>query len=161
AMARFAVGSSRLPLTVSLRLTPSHRQLIHAAAKLTLIVLIATVLAQAQDSGDVESGTSFQGRIWYENNAPAQFVKVELWTDGETSWRTFATSDRMGRFRAGAPCMVIQYKIDVPGFRPVWGRVDMSMKPCHTFENITLTTAPGATVPGAEGPPSSTINARI
>jgi Flp pilus assembly protein TadD len=130
-------------------------------AKVTLIVLIAAVLAQAQSGSDVESGTSFQGQIRYENNAAAQFIQVELWTDGESSWRTFATTDRSGRFHTGAPCMVIQYKVEVPGFRPVWGRVDMSIKPCHALESITLKAMPGTTIPGSEAPPSSVIDARV
>ena len=74
----------------------------------------------------------------YENNAPAQFVQVELWTDGEASWRTITTTDRMGKFHAGAPCMVIQYRINAPNYRPVYGRVDMSVKPCRALEWVTL-----------------------
>ena len=95
-------------------------------------------LAFGQSDSGVESGTNFTGEVRYENNSPAQFVQVELWTDGESSWRTITTTDRMGRFRAGAPCMVVQYKIEAHGYQPVWGRVDMSMQPCRTSEWITL-----------------------
>jgi Flp pilus assembly protein TadD len=130
-------------------------------AKIALVVLIAAVLAQAQSGSDVESGTSFQGQVRYENNAPAQFIQVELWTDGETSWRTFATTDRMGKFHTGAPCMVIKYKVEVPGFRPVSGQVDMSINPCRALELITLKGMPGTTIPGSEEPHSSTIDARV
>ena len=130
-------------------------------AKVAPAVLIAAVLAQGQSGSDVESGTSFQGQVRYENNAPAQFVQVELWTDGESSWRTFATTDRSGKFHTGAPCMAIQYKVEVPGFHPVWGRVDMSIQPFRALELITLRAKPGTTIPGSEEPHSSVIDARV
>jgi|GEM_PF-3062241 Flp pilus assembly protein TadD len=95
-------------------------------------------LALAQSDSGVESGVNFLGDVRFENNTPAQFVQVELWTDGESSWRTITTTDRFGRFHAGAPCMVVQYKIEVPGYIPVWGRVDMSIQPCRTHEWVTL-----------------------
>lgn len=125
-----------------------------------LVILAATVLAQGQnDSGT--AGVNFQGRVRYQNNTPAQFVQVELWADGETTWRTFVTTDRMGKFQTGAPCMVIQYTIQVPGFRPVWGKVDMSTNPCRVLEDITLRAMPGTIIAGSEAPPSKTIDARI
>jgi Flp pilus assembly protein TadD len=127
-------------------------------AKVALVVFIAAVLAQAQSGSDAESGTSFQGQVRYENNAPAQFVQVELWTDGESSWRTFATTDRAGKFHTGAPCMVIQYKIEIPGFRPVWGRVDMSIKPCRGLELITLKATRGTTISSSG---AAVIDARV
>jgi Flp pilus assembly protein TadD len=96
--------------------------------------------------------------VHYENDSPAQFVQVELWTDGESSWRTITTTDRMGKFRAGVPCMVIQYKIEAPGYRPVWGRVDVSVNPCRAHEWITLK-AKGNNTP--EGPATGVIDARI
>lgn len=130
-------------------------------AGITLVVLIGLVLAQAQSGSDVESGTSFQGQVRYENDAPAQFVQVELWTDGESSWRTFATTDRSGKFHTGAPCMAIQYKVEVPGFRPVWGRVDMSIQPCRALEFITLKAMPGTTIPDSGVPHSSVVDVRI
>jgi Flp pilus assembly protein TadD len=131
------------------------------SAKVALIILITAVLAQAQSGSDVESGTSFQGQVRYDNNAPAQFIQVELWTDGESTWRTFATTDREGKFHTGAPCMVIQYKVEVLGYRPVWGRVDMSLNPCRALESITLIAMPGTTIPGSEAPTSSVIDARV
>ena len=136
------------------------RLLVREAALLLLVILMATLSARAQAGSDVESGTSFQGVVRYENDAPAQFVQVELWTDGESSWRTFATTDRAGKFHTGAPCMVIQYKVEMVGYRPVWGRVDMSMQPCRGFENITLKALPGTTIPGSESH-SKTLDARI
>jgi Flp pilus assembly protein TadD len=96
------------------------------------------LLAQLQSDSGNETGTNFQGVVRYENNAPAAFVQVELWTDGESSWRTITTTDRMGKFHVGTPCMIIQYKIEAPGYRPVWGRVDVSLNPCRTLEWITL-----------------------
>ena len=139
----------------------SCKKFMREVAKVAPAVLIAAALAQGQSGSDVESGTSFQGQVRYENNTPAQFIQVELWTDGESSWRTFATTDRSGKFHTGAPCMVIQYKIEVPGFRPVYGRVDMSIRPCRALEAVTLKAMPGTTIPGIEGPPSSTIDARV
>jgi len=126
-------------------------------AKVVLAASVATVCAQAQN--DVEAGTNFQGQIRYENNAPAGFIQVELWTDGESTWHTFAMTDRAGRFHAGAPCMIIQYKIETPGYRPVSGRVDMSIAPCRARELITLKALPG-TNPGA-GPAAGVIDARV
>jgi len=164
-MARFADGSSRLLLTVWFTSAQNRAayQLCHGfmrgMAKVTLVVWIAFAVSQAQS--DVESGTSFQAQVRYENDAPAQFIQVELWTDGETTWHTVATTDRAGKFHTGAPCMAIQYKVEVPGFRSVWGRVDMSMKPCHALENITLKAMPGTKLPGGEGLPSSTVEARV
>ena len=126
-------------------------------AKVVLAASVATVCAQAQN--DVEAGTNFQGQIRYENNAPAGFIQVELWTDGESTWHTFAMTDRAGRFHAGAPCMIIQYKIETPGYRSVSGQVDMSITPCRARESITLKALPG-TNPGA-GPAAGVIDARV
>lgn len=116
------------------------------------------VLAQLQSDSGNEAGTNFQGVVRYENNAPAPFVQVELWTDGESSWRTITTTDRMGKFRAGVPCMIIQYKIEAPGYRPVWGRVDVSLNPCRTLEWITLK-AKNSNMP--ESPATGVIDSRI
>jgi len=138
----------------------SCKAFVRDVVKVALVVLTFAVLAQTQTT-DVESGTNFQGQVVYENNAPAQFVQVELWTDGETSWRTYATTDRMGKFHAGPPCMLVQYKVEVRGFHPVWGQVDMSINPCRTLQLITLRAASGTTIPGSEGPPSGVIDARV
>jgi Flp pilus assembly protein TadD len=119
--------------------------------RFALCITLCSPLIQGQSDSGVESGTNFQGEVRYQNNLPAQFVQVELWTDGESTWRTITTTDRMGRFRVGAPCMVVQYKIDAPGYRLVWGRVDMSLQPCRTSQWITLdpkATASGSTKPG-------------
>ncbi len=97
--------------------------------------------------------------VRYDNNVPAPFVQVELWTDGESSWRTITTTDRMGKFRAGVPCMVIQYKIETPGYRPVWGRVDVSINPCRALEWITLKKVKSNTP--AEGPAAGVVDARV
>ena len=139
----------------------SCKEFMRDVAKAASAVLLAVVLAHAQSGSDLESGTSFQGRVQYENDAPAQFVQVELWTDGESSWRTFAITDRMGKFHTGAPCMIIKYKIETPGFRPVSGQVDMSTNPCRALENITLRTMPGTRIPGSEAPSSGTVDERI
>jgi len=56
----------------------------------------------------------------------------------------------MGKFQTSAPCMVIQFKVNDAGYRPIYGRTDISMKPCRAFESLTLVstenrekTAPG------------------
>jgi Flp pilus assembly protein TadD len=139
----------------------SCKEFMRDVAKVAFVFLVAAILAQAQSDSGVESGSNFQGEVRYENNAPAQFVQVELWTDGESSWRTIATTDRMGKFHTGAPCMVIQYKIEAPGFRPFWGRVDMSIKPCRMLEWITLKAVPRTTPPGSEAPASGVIDGRV
>jgi Flp pilus assembly protein TadD len=166
-MARFAVGSSALLPDAWFTVVQNRnrdrlcRKSMRDVAKVALVVLMAAFLAQAQSGSDMESGVSFRGQVRYENNTPAQFIPVELWTDGESTWRTFATTDREGKFHTGAPCMIIQYKIEIPGFRPVWGRVDMSLNPCRALENITLRAMPGTTIPGSEAPHSSVIDARV
>jgi len=126
-----------------------------------LFVWVAVVLAQAQDDTVGGGGVNFQGQVRYENNTPAAFVQVELWTDGETTWRTFAMTDRMGKFHVGAPCMVIQYRINTPGYHPVQGRVDISIPPCHALESMTLRPLPGSAGPGREEPSSGTLDVRV
>jgi Flp pilus assembly protein TadD len=137
------------------------KEFLRYVAKIAPAVLITAVLAHGQSPSDVESGTSFQGQVRYENNAPAQYIQVELWTDGETSWRSIATTDRTGRFHVGAPCMVIQYKIEIPGFRTVSGQVDMSINPCRALELMTLKPMPGTTIPGSEEPHTTIVDARV
>ena len=107
-------------------------------AGMALALLGMVILAQGQSESGADAGNNFQGRVRFENNAPAQFIQVELWTDGEASWRTITQTDRTGKFQAGTPCMVIQYKIEAAGYSPVWGRVDMSVKPCRVLEWVTL-----------------------
>ncbi len=107
-------------------------------AGMVFAVFVLTVFVQGQSESGVDAGNNFQGRVRFENNAPAQFVQVELWTDGEASWRTITQTDRTGKFQVGTPCMVIQYKIETPGYSPVYGRVDMSVKPCRVSEWVTL-----------------------
>lgn len=120
---------------------------------LALCIALCSPFTQGQTDNGTDYGSNFEGKVRYENNLPAQFVQVELWTDGETTWRTITNTDRMGRFRVGAPCMVVQYKVNAPGYLPVWGRVDMSMQPCRANEWITLqpkdrSAAPGGAKPG-------------
>jgi Flp pilus assembly protein TadD len=127
---------------------------------LALLLLTARILAQGQSAADTE-GVNFQGQVRYGNNLPAQFVRVELWTDGETSWRAIISTDRLGKFHTGAPCMVIQYKVEAPGFVPVRGRTDISTRPCRALEAITLRAIRESEVFGDRVPRSSTVNARI
>jgi Flp pilus assembly protein TadD len=128
--------------------------------QVALAVCFATGLAIAQDPGLAENGTSFQGRIRYENNAPAQNILVELWTEGEASFRTFATTDSAGKFHTGTPCTIIHYKVQDVGYLPFEGLVDASTYPCRTLVDITLRALPGTTLPGDE-PPSGIVDARI
>lgn len=133
--------------------------IIRNTTKVALVLLLGTALAQGQnDSGS--DGSNFRGQVRYSDNSPAQFIQVELWTDGESSWRTYVTTDRSGRFQTGAPCMVIQYKIEVPDYRPIWGRTDMSIMPCRATESFTLIPLPGKK-PASEVPANGSLDARI
>lgn len=126
---------------------------------LTLLVVSAGVAAQS-DSG-ADDGVNFSGQVRYENDTPAAFIQLELWTDGETTWRRYVTTDRMGRFHVGAPCMVIKYRVDSRDYRPVEGQVDISIRPCRGLVDISLRTLPGKTVPGGEPVVTGEIDARI
>jgi tetratricopeptide (TPR) repeat protein len=141
--------------------TFSLRVLARTLTTLAFAVLINTSFTLAQSEGGPDAGTNFQGAVRYENNTAAQFVQVELWTDGESSWRTITTTDRMGKFHVGAPCMVIQYRVEHPGYLPVWGRVDMSVKPCRVLEWITLRPRPKDVASGDNSPASGVIDGRI
>jgi|ERR1051326_6811147 TolA-binding protein len=131
----------------------------------TLLLFVAAVLSYGQSDSGAEDGVNFRGVVRYQNNTPAAFVQVELWTDGETTWRTFAMTDRQGKFHTGAPCMVVKYRVRTPGYRQVEGQVDISIQPCRALESITLRALPGTTVPGSGPPPTVTapgnIDARI
>src|SRR5579864_4341225 len=135
----------------------SCQKLARNMAWIALAFSALPVLAQLQSESGME-GTNFQGVVHYENNAPAQFVQVELWTDGESSWRTTTMTDRMGKFQVGVPCMVIQYRINTPGYRPEWGRVDVSTNPCRALEWITLKKKSNST---PEGPATGVVDGRI
>jgi tetratricopeptide (TPR) repeat protein len=124
-------------------------------------VCVLTAFGFSQSESGVQAGTNFSGVVRYENNVPAQFVEVELWTDGESSWRTITTTDRMGKFYAGAPCMVIQYRINAAGYKPVYGRVDMSIKPCRVLEWVTLRSDPKSVHNKKETPASGVIDSRV
>ena len=128
-------------------------------AGMLFAVAMLAVFVQGQSESGVDAGNNFLGRVRFENNVPAQFVQVELWTDGEASWRTITRTDRTGKFQAGAPCMVIQYKIEAPGYSPVWGRVDMSVKPCRASEWVTLKQIQKDGAGGA--PASGVVDSRI
>ncbi len=127
---------------------------------LALLFLSAQFLAQGQSASDTE-GVNFQGQVRYANNLAAQFVRVELWTDGETSWRAIISTDRLGKFHTGAPCMVIQYKVEAPGFVAVRGRADISTKPCRALEEITLRPVREPEISGDKVPRRNIVNARV
>lgn len=129
--------------------------------RFAVIALLAAGVVQAQNDSQAEAGSNFQGQIRYENNKPASFVRVQLWTEGETTWRSDSTTDRMGKFHTGAPCMIIQYRVEAAGFRSVQGQVDMSINPCRALADITLRALPGTMIPGSEPAPSGTVDARV
>jgi Flp pilus assembly protein TadD len=122
---------------------------------------VGTRYAYGQSDSGLDYGTNFVGEVRFENNSPAQFVQVELWTDGESTWRTITTTDRMGHFRVGAPCMVVQYRVDLPGYRPVWGRVDMSIQPCRAREWITLKAKDGSKTQIGDTPATGVLDGRV
>ena len=105
--------------------------------KIALVLLLATVATQAQ-TDPASEGENFRGMVRYADNTPAQFIKVELWTEGASTWRITAITDRDGKFIVGTPCMVIQFKIELPGYRPVSGRDDLSHSPCRATESLTI-----------------------
>ena len=126
-----------------------------------VVVCALSLLVCAQSESGADAGSNFTGVVRYENNAPAQFVQVELWTDGEASWRTLTATDRMGKFQAGAPCMVIQYKINAAGYHPIYGRVDMSMKPCRVLEWVTLKVDSKSVADKKEIPAAGVFDSRL
>jgi len=128
--------------------------------KVALVVATLTILARGQSDSGGESGVNFRGQVHYVNDSPAQFVQVELWTDGESTWRSIVMTDRIGKFHTGAPCMIIHYRVNLIGYHPVQGAVDISVPPCRALEEITLRPLPGTKVPGSE-PTTGLVDARI
>jgi len=61
-------------------------------------------------------------------------------------FRTNVITDDMGKFAVQAPFGVIQFKVDIPGYRPVQGRDDLSMSG-RAEEMLTLRALPGTTPP--------------
>jgi len=120
-----------------------------------VLLLVALVPALAQSNTNVQGG-NFKGQVRYETNAPASYIKVEIWSDGGT-FRTTVNTDDLGHFGVQAPFGVIQYKIEIPGYKPAYGREDLSMSG-RANELITLKALPGTTPPGAAPAP---FNERI
>src|SRR5205085_5620340 len=89
-----------------------------------MLLLVAVVSAAAQTNMNSVGG-NFKGMVRYETNTPASYIKVEIWTDGGT-FRTTVNTDDRGRFAVQAPFAVIQYRIEIPGYRPIYGRDDIS-----------------------------------
>ena len=112
----------------------------HLSAIVLLLVFAISVQAQA-------GGGNFKGQVLYQDNSPATHVLVELWTDGGT-YRTTVTTDDSGRFQAQAPFGVIQYKVELTGFRHNQGREDIRMSG-RALVQITLRALPGTAIPGA------------
>ena len=122
-----------------------------------VVFFLAMAAAALAQSNQNSQGGNFKGQIRYENNAPASYVRIEIWSDGGT-FRTMVTTDDMGHFAVQAPFGVIQYKVEIPGYRLAYGRDDLSMSG-RADELITLKALPGTTPPSA-GPPAL-IDARI
>jgi len=126
--------------------------------KLSLVPLLLTLCVSAQMNTNTQGG-NFKGEVRYENNAPAAYVKVDIWSDAGVFRSTVTTDDR-GRFQMQTPFGVIQYKVELPGYRPAFGRDDLSMS--HTAnELITLKALPGTTPPGATAQSNGPVDARI
>src|SRR5690349_21434859 len=89
------------------------------------VLLLFAVAAFGQMNTNSQGG-NFKGQVRYDNNAPAAYIKVEIWSDGGT-FRTTVNTDDQGRFAVQAPFGVIQYKIERPGYRVAYGREDISM----------------------------------
>src|SRR3954468_20652770 len=124
---------------------------------LTFLTLTLAAFASALAQTNMNSqGGNFKGQVRYENNAPASYVKIEIWSDGGP-FRTTVSTDDQGRFSVQAPFAVIQYRIEMPGYRVVQGREDISMSGRAT-EDLTLKAMPGTTPPTAAAGP---IDARI
>src|SRR3954452_7489347 len=125
---------------------------------LTLLILTAAVSTVAFGQTNMNTqGGNFKGQVRYDNNAPASYVKVELWSDGGT-WRSTVNTDDQGRFSVQTPFGVIQYKVEIPGYHPAQGREDLSMSHVAN-ELLTLKALPGTIPPGASA--SAPLDPRI
>jgi Flp pilus assembly protein TadD len=124
---------------------------------LLILALAAVCCALGQTNMNTQGG-NFKGQVRYENNAPASYIKVDIWSDAGT-YRTTVTTDDQGRFSVQAPFGVIQYKVEIPGYRPAQGREDLSMAHLAN-EMITLKALPGTTPPGATAA-AAPVDARI
>jgi Flp pilus assembly protein TadD len=123
---------------------------------LLLLTLAAAASALGQTNMNTQGG-NFKGQVRYETNAPASYIKVEIWSDGGT-YRTTVTTDDQGRFSVQAPFGVIQYKVEIPGYHPAQGREDLSMSHLAN-ELLTLKALPGTIPPGASA--SAPLDPRI
>ncbi len=120
-----------------------------------MLLLVAVVSAVAQTNMNSQGG-NFKGIVRYETNVAASYIKVEIWTDGGT-FHTTVNTDDSGRFAVSAPFAVIQYRIEIPGYHPAYGRDDISTSG-RANELITLRALPGTVPPGAAAAP---LNERI
>ena len=127
--------------------------------KISLMIFVALIASAAAQMNTNSAGGNFKGQVRYENNAPAKYIRVEIWSDGG-NFRTTVSTDDMGRFAVQAPFGVIQFRIEIPGYRPAYGRDDISMSG-RADELITLKALPGTKLPAAEAASAATIDARI
>src|SRR5438270_6283930 len=119
--------------------------------KLLQLAMISAALSATAQMNSNSQGGNFKGQVRYDNNTAAAYVKVEIWSDGGT-FRTTVNTDDMGRFAVQAPFGVIQYKVEIPGYRPIQGRDDISTSG-RAEEMLTLRALPGTVPPGGAPAP--------
>ena len=118
--------------------------------RIVSVFLFLAIGSSAQMNTNTQGG-NYKGMVRYENNAPASYIKIEIWSDGGT-FRTIVNTDDQGRFAVSAPFSVIQYKVEIPGYRPAYGRDDLSTSG-RANELITLKALPGTVPPGSPAAP--------
>jgi Flp pilus assembly protein TadD len=123
------------------------------------LILLVAVSAAAQSEAGAEDGVNFRGQVRFPNNQPASFIQLELWSDGETTFRRTVTTDRAGKFHAGAPCMVVKYRVVSRDYLPVEGQIDISIPPCRALIDITLRSL--KPLPVGDVPATGSIDARV
>src|SRR5438270_1052341 len=125
----------------------------------TIVRLSACIVALAIAAA--ASPTHVSGRVSYPNGAPAQVVRVQLWSD-MISFRTETTTDKQGKYEfAGIPNSTYHLLIDLVGYQPYTSTVDISMSGM-AYEDVVLKPKPGTNPSDASAPAAGSIlNARI
>jgi len=126
--------------------------------KLPKFILVCALVTTALGQNSNQDG-NFKGQIRYEDNSPASYLRVELLSDGGM-YRTYVNTDDRGRFAIQAPKAVIQYRIDMPGYRVLQGREDISTSGRADLL-LTLRRIPGSSPQTAAAGLSPTTSARV